>query len=703
MLISVGFFAGLFIVPLNALLQELPEKEVKGRLIATNNFFNGAFMILAVLLVGFLQGVLKLSSDNIMYVLAWITLLFSVITLSFNPRFFVRFLILFIVHIFYRIDVIGSPNIPRRGPALIVSNHVSYIDGLVISSVFPRFIRYLAHKNFYYNPLLYPLFRFAYAIPIESGNESVVAESISRAREALLAGHVVCIFAEGRLSRTGNLLPFKTGLERIVEGLDVPIIPVHLDQLWESIFSPSSRKQKAVMRLPQQIPARVTVTLGDPMPATSKAWQVRQAVQELAVQARVSGYQREHYLSVEFLKVAVNSPARLCIYDQENEEYFNFAGFSSRVLYVANKLKKLHRGETRIGILLPCSYKSALINAAITMAGKSVVNIPLEYNNQEVLKIKNALGIKSIYSCKDSNNPQDFIDKDFIDIEKVLNNIAGKLNTAKWRLIGVLKYIMPVKWVVYGVGGLPNNPESEVAVLISNLDNKNKYVSLSHESVYNNISAIKQILDCHRYDRFASVLNFHNPFGFSECLWAPMIIGNSLIPVNIKQNTLSAVECLYKLKTTILLSDLNFLQYIYDYIPANLIGHLRHIICTENISSKFNEHFYDKFGVNILNGLGLPELGSFIALNTPNVRTKGTLQRGTKRNSVGHPLPNVAARIISPIDGSVLDPDNEGLLEIKTPARMVGYADLTLVSGLDQWFNTNLMAKIDEEGFIFLI
>ncbi|MBP9722579.1 MAG: MFS transporter [Gammaproteobacteria bacterium] len=716
-LITTGIFAGLFMVPLNAMLQELPEKEVKGRLIGTNNFFNGAAMLFAVLLVGFLQGVVKLSSDNIMFVLAWITLVFSIITLSFNPRFFVRFLILFLIHIFYRINVIGSPNIPKKGPALIVSNHVSYIDGLIISSVLPRFIRYLAYKDYYYHPLLYPLFRFAYAIPIESGNEQMVSKSIELARKALIEGHVVCIFAEGRLTRTGNLLPFKTGLERIVEGLDVPIIPIHLDQLWASVFSP--RRQKQLFRIPQQFPAYVTVTLGDPMPSTSKAWQVRQAVQELAVQARVSGHQREHYLSVEFLKAATNSPNRYCIYDEEQDKSYKYAGFSSKVLYVANKLKKIHLDEDRIGVFLPSSYKSALINLAITTAGKSVVNIPVDCSYEQVLLIKKKLNLYKIYSYRDNLVGLKLIEDDrAIDIERVLDNICNKVNTYKWRLIGVLKYILPVKWVVSIIGKRPSSPEQEVAVLLPKvLDEdgseraENKFVILSHESVYNNISGLKQLLDCNRYDRFASILPFHGTFGFTDSLWAPLIIGNGVVPVsiiNLESDANKAIEVLFKQQTSILIAEFKFLEYLLGHIPTNLLARLRYIICIDpqasNLSESFSEHFYDKFGIQLLSGFGLPELGSLVALNIPNVRTKGSLQRGSKRHSVGHPLPNVAARIVDVHnDLNMLEPGNIGRLEVKTPARMLGYSDKTIVSDVDQWFNTNLMAKIDDEGFIFLV
>lgn len=708
-----GFFAGLFIVPLNALLQELPAIDQKGRLIATNNFFNGAAMVFAVLFIGSLQ-YLQLAPDGIMFVLACCTAIFSVIALSFNPRFFVRFIILSLTQLLYRIDVVGRPNIPKEGPALIVSNHVSYIDGLVLSSVFPRFIRYLAHSYYYHHPVLNPLMRFAYAIPIESGSPDKVAASIERARQALKEGHVVCIFAEGRLTRTGNLLPFKAGLEQIMEGLDVPIIPVHLDQLWDSFFSP--RRENQAFRVPQQFPVRITLTLGDPLPASSKAWQVRQAVQELAVQARISGHQREHYLSVEFFKAATAYPYKYGIYNEDMNISYRYGRFSSQVLRIAHKLKKIHCNEERVGVLLPSSYKSVLLNIALVTAGKSVVNIPLDYTYEQILEIKTTLGIRNIYTFKDNEFEVGKIllaQCNAIDIELVVDYINGFTNKLKMSLLGVLKYIMPVKYAIKLVGKLPDTPESEVCVSIPGKYQATqlKYITLSHEGVYNNISGIKQVLQFSSSDRFACLLALHNPFAYTANLWGAAVIGAGIVPLDIEKNHGDYVHHLHKQQTSLIILNKSILTYCLDNCPVNLLGYIKQVICIDDIDEELLAAFEDKFGLQVLISAGLAELGPFITLNVPNVRQKGMLQRGTKKGSVGHPLPNVAVRIIDPLTGEVLAPGEEGLLEIKTASYMSGYVEEyigsttikpSLIEKVDQWFRTNLNATIDEEGFVFI-
>ena len=163
----------------------------------------------------------------------------------------------------------GRENVPFRGPALLVANHMSHVDGFLIGASRGAFHAFHGVEAVLLGPadglVLPPDQRY-------SGRDAHAARSGARAsgRRAheLAAGHVVCIFAEGAITRTGNMLPFKRGMEKIVEGLDVPIIPVHLDRLWGSIFS--FERGRFFWKWPKRIPYPVTVSFGAPMPATSR-------------------------------------------------------------------------------------------------------------------------------------------------------------------------------------------------------------------------------------------------------------------------------------------------------------------------------------------------------------------------------------------------------------------------------------------------
>ena len=192
----------------------------------------------------------------------------------------VRFALRLVAWSLFRIRILGKENLPARGPALLVSNHLTHLDGFLVGSCVHPVVRFLVWKPCYDFKLVTWIFRLAKAIPIWTRPHSA-AQAIAKARAELACGHVICIFAEGSISRTGDLLPFQRGLEAIVRGLDVPVIPVRLDGLWESVFSFQGGrffwKRTRTLRHP------VVISFGAPMAPSSKAHEVRQAVAQLGL------------------------------------------------------------------------------------------------------------------------------------------------------------------------------------------------------------------------------------------------------------------------------------------------------------------------------------------------------------------------------------------------------------------------------------
>ena len=267
----VGFFGGLFAVPLNALLQQKSGDEERGRIMATNNVVNTVGILLSSVALWFTHDRLHLRADQVVLVFAIVTLAASVYVLMVVPEFLVRFCLWLVTHSIYRIRIEGQQHVPSRGPALLVCNHLSHIDGALVGACIQRFVRFLVYKPYYEHWAVNPLLRMLHAIPVGEGREAL--KSIDAARKELEDGHVVCIFAEGAISRTGNMLPFKRGLERIVEGLDVPIVPVYLDRVWGSVFS--FKDGRFFWKWPARFPYPVTVAFGAPLPSTTSAAEVR--------------------------------------------------------------------------------------------------------------------------------------------------------------------------------------------------------------------------------------------------------------------------------------------------------------------------------------------------------------------------------------------------------------------------------------------
>jgi len=309
----VGFFGGLFAVPLNALLQQRGSPETKGRLMATNNFANMLAVALASGALWLCRSALDLSPARIIIVFSILTLISSVYVLAIVPEFFVRFSLWLLTHTIYRIRIIGEENVPFRGPALLVCNHLSHVDGFLVGSCVQRFIRFLVYRPFYEYWAFRPLLRMMKAIPISAGKRQEMLESLDRARQELVAGHVVCIFAEGSVSRTGNLLPFKRGFERIVEGLDVPIIPVYLDRVWGSIFS--FKGGRFFWKWPVRVPYPVTVAFGRPLPASTTAPRARLALMELGSEVAMQRRPANEVLGRQFVRTAKREWRSFCMAD----------------------------------------------------------------------------------------------------------------------------------------------------------------------------------------------------------------------------------------------------------------------------------------------------------------------------------------------------------------------------------------------------
>ena len=175
----------------------------------------------------------------------------------------------------------GMENLPVRGPALIVPNHVSLIDSFLLSATVQRFIIYIMDKRYYDVPVVKKLLGIMEVIPIapKEGKDSVL-ESLNRAKKMLKQGRVVCIFAEGKLTKDGMMNEFRTGLETVMSGIDCPIVPVYLHNVWGSIFSLEGGK--FFWKWPKKIPYPVTVQYGDPLPSNTNAEDVEQAVKNLA-------------------------------------------------------------------------------------------------------------------------------------------------------------------------------------------------------------------------------------------------------------------------------------------------------------------------------------------------------------------------------------------------------------------------------------
>ena len=264
-LVLIGVFGGFYIVPLYALIQERSEPAFRSRIIAANNILNAIFMVASA---GIALALLKagLSIPQLLLVTGLMNAVVAIYIYLLVPEFLMRFLAWLLVHTVYRVDKEGLERIPAEGPCVIVCNHVSFVDAIVIAACVRRPIRFVMDHRIFRTPLLNFVFRTMRAIPIAPAKEDAAMKerAFAEAAAALRAGEVVGIFPEGKLTDTGELNPFRPGLQRILEQAPAPVVPMALRGLWGSFFSRSDRGH--AMRKIRGLFSRIALVAGPPVP-----------------------------------------------------------------------------------------------------------------------------------------------------------------------------------------------------------------------------------------------------------------------------------------------------------------------------------------------------------------------------------------------------------------------------------------------------
>jgi 1-acyl-sn-glycerol-3-phosphate acyltransferase len=266
-LVLLGISGGLFIVPLFALIQQRSPRERLSRVIAANNIINALFMVVAALLaIVLLQ--LGLSIPQLFLATALLNALVAVYIFTLVPEFIARFASWIVIKALYRIELRGLEHVPDTGPALIVCNHVSYMDALLVMGAVPRPVRFVMYHKIFAIPGLSWLFRAARAIPIAGAREDpeLMARAFAQIDAALAAGEVVGIFPEGGLTDDGEIAPFRPGVERVLAARPVPVVPMALQGMWASMWSRRDTR-RGRMRLPRRLRARIAVVAGAPVAA----------------------------------------------------------------------------------------------------------------------------------------------------------------------------------------------------------------------------------------------------------------------------------------------------------------------------------------------------------------------------------------------------------------------------------------------------
>jgi acyl-[acyl-carrier-protein]-phospholipid O-acyltransferase/long-chain-fatty-acid--[acyl-carrier-protein] ligase len=711
----LGFWAGFFAVPVNALIQHKPAEEDKGGIIAAANLLSFVGIAISSAVYYIFTNSIHLDPRGVIVAASCITALGTIYVLYLLPEWLARLVLFFVTRTLYRVHVIGRDNFPEKTGALLVCNHMSFVDVALLVAATDRPIRFLMFKGIYDHPMVKPLAKIVKAIPISSEQHPrEMLHSLKTASDALRDGEVVCIFAEGQITRTGQLLPFRHGLERIMKGVDVPIIPVNLDGVWGSIFS--FERGRFLWKLPRKFPYAVTVSFGKPMPSTSTAAEIRVQVQELQTRAFEERKRYTKTLDRAFVRTARQRPWQFFMADGKTPKV-SFGSALVKTVFIARRLRRQVGEQPMIGLLLPPSVGGALTNYALVLMGRVPVNLNYTSSNEVIANCARQCEIDVVITSKAfvERFPNMAIPGRTLLLEDALAQprLSEKLSAF------ALAWLMPTGLLKRALGAhrvrpLPEalaadgkaSPVDQLATVIfsSGSTGDPKGVILTHFNIMANISQVGQVFMLGSRDKVLGILPFFHSFGFTAGLWMPAVQG---VGVVFHANPLDAQvigELVAKYKVTFLIATPTFLQGYMRRCKPESFGSLQYVLVgAEKLPERVALAFEDQFGIRPLEGYGCTECSPVVTVNGKDFRAPGFRQVGGKRGRIGHPLPGVSVKVVDIDSGQPVAPGSSGMLLVKGPNVMRGYLgrpQKTAEVLRDGWYTTGDIATMEEDGFL---
>ena len=602
---------------------------------------------------------------------------------------------------FYRVTTLGLEHLPAGG-FLLLPNHITWVDAIILQVACPRPIRYIVDQEFYHKPLLKPFLRLVRCIPIDTRRSR---SAIRAATEKIAEGEVVCLFPEGQLERAGTLLRLRRGYELIAHHANAKVVPVWLDQLWGSIFS--FQGGRFFTKLPKRIPYRVTVAFGKPLLAdAADIARVREELLKLGESCFRRRPSLDRHLAEACVRGLKRRPFATAVVDGLDHSLLS----RSKLLGAAVALSRLFRKEfpdERIAIVLPASKGSMVANLAVTLAGK----VPVDLNF--------TMGRAANESCCQRANLRVAISatpfmeriKGFpwpgrvLKLDEIMPQIKTQIFV--WWMMSILApagLLLRLLQIPKGGG------HAEATLLFtSGSTGEPKGVVLSHRNIVGNVSQFRELLDAKRDDAILASLPFFHSFGSTVTLWYPLIEGVRIVTYPNPLEAAKNAALIERYKLTLLLATPTFLRGYLRKVEPHQLRTLRLVITgAEKLPLDLAKAFEERFKQRVFEGYGLTETAPVVSVNLPEpqpTKPGEQVQPSARLGSVGKMAPGIAAEIREPETDRKLSLHETGMLWLRGPNIFEGYLhepERTADVLRESWFKTGDIGRFDEDGFLYI-
>jgi acyl-[acyl-carrier-protein]-phospholipid O-acyltransferase/long-chain-fatty-acid--[acyl-carrier-protein] ligase len=615
------------------------------------------------------------------------------------PR-WIDFPVSVVARLLYRVRALGVSNIPRSG-AVIISNHLSYMDVVVLQLASPRPLRFIAYQGPGTGRLLNWIFEKAGVITVPPGPST---QWLRATVKALSEGELVCIFPEGGISRTGQLMRIQRGYELIARKAGVPVVPAAVDGLWGSVFSFSGNRY--LWKSPRLTPTPVCVAFGAPMsPDAADPVAARKAIMDLSTVAFAERPLLRGHLGREVVRSLARRPGAVALVDRTaGRRVLTAAQLIAAAAVLSRRLRR-SAPERRVGIVLPPGAGALIANLGVMCAGKVPVNLNFTVGRTAAESSIAQSGVRTVISAEAmrSRLPDFPWPEGTVDLRAELAAAGGRRAMLPWLAAA---WLLPNPWVA-GLLGLPRTGGGEEAGLLftSGSAGNPKGVVLSHRNLLANCSQISSLSILPRSATMLGCLPIFHSFGFTVTLWYPLLRGCRLVTSPSPLDTRALVDAIREESVSVLVGAPTFLRpFLKKANPSDLRSLDLVVAGAEKLPEDLRRSFLEVFHLEIMQGYGMTEASPVSNVNQhhPPVTT-GTAdeQIGKKAGTVGRLLPGMSARVVHPESGAEVAEGESGILLLRGANIFSHYLGEEPGAHLrDGWYVTWDLARIDEDGFV---
>jgi len=692
-LIAFAVFAGLYIVPIMTLLQVLASRKIRARVIAINNIINILFMTAGSLVcLAFTK--INLNVPVILTLIAIFNFIAAVYICSLLPAHLLRMIIGRILYIFYSIEVVGKENFDNcKAGTLIIANHTSFLDGIILSVVFGEKVSFAINSDVTKKWWVQPFLKTIKYFPIDNSNVMVVKSIV----DELKGGGKVAIFPEGRITTTGGLMKVYPGPAVVADKSNADILPVCIEGIQYSDFSyfgaktKSKRQRKIKLTV---LPARKLDVFKSASENRRRNVAMTKLYDIMCEMKFASNFTNKTVFGslIQNIKLVGRNKD---ILDDIKREPLTVGRLTGAIFAFANKIKKQTEKKEYVGVMLANTKTTVEIFFALSATGRIPAMINYTDSTENILACIENVGIKTVYTSK--NFIKEFKPNNIIEklIERNINIIYEEDIKASVNILNkVFAYVMSYfpNYYYKKICDNFNNESPAVVLFTAAVNGKTKSVVLTHKNIQASIAQISSVMDFGISDSFFNSMPIFSSLGFVAGVLLPLLRGIKVFVYHSPLHYKMVSELVYDTSSTVLLGTDTFLNgYAKTAHPYDFYS-IRYVISgIEKLKEETVKIWEENFGKRIFEAYGTTETSSIISINTPMY---------FKQYSVGRMLPAMEFKL----ESTTAFVGASHLL-VKGPNVADFYIENKLLVSKkteDNWFDTGDIVEIDKDKFIFM-